>query len=93
MSQSDQINPEPSLGERYEAAAFTFCKAGTLMLLLGKWALLVTAVLAALLYFQAHRNGCKISRCVLKYPFWIGAFWAAIALIEAYRHLHQAGYV
>lgn len=75
-----------SLGERYEAAAFTFCKAGTLMLLLGKWALLVTAVCAAFLYLQAHRHGCSQSRCVMKYSLAIAVFWSAVAVVSAYRH-------
>lgn len=77
-----------SLGEHYEAAAFTFCKAGTLMLLLGKWALLATSIMAALLYLQAHRNGCRDSRCVLKYPLRIAAFWTVVALWTAYRQFH-----
>jgi len=76
----------PNLGERYEAAAFTFCKAGTLMLLLGKWALLITALCAAGLYLQAHRHGCRQSRCVMKFPLAIAGFWSLVAGICAYRH-------
>ena len=74
-----------SLGERYEAAAFTFCKAGTLMLLFGRWALLITALCAAALYFQAHRHGCKQSRCVMKYSLAIAGFWSVVALVCVYR--------
>ena len=80
--------PERSLGEQYEAAAFTFCKAGTLMLLLGNWALPVTAFMAALLYIQAHRSGCRVSRCVLKYPLLIGFFWSVVLVLTLYRRFH-----
>lgn len=69
-------------GERCEAVAFNFCKCATVVLLTGKYALPVAAGAAAFFYLQAHLKGYRQTRCVLKYPLLIAAFWSVVAAIS-----------
>lgn len=65
-------------GASYERLAFTFCKAATIVLLTGRFALPVTAGAATVFYLLAARHGVTGSRCILKRPLLIAAFWAVI---------------
>lgn len=76
-----------SKGEELEGTAFTFCKAATLVALSGKWALPVCAGGAALFYVLAYRHGKKDTRCVLRYPLLIAAFWGFIAVASLWHKL------
>jgi len=74
-------------GEVYEGIAFTFCKAATIILLTQKFALPVAAGAAAIFYLLADRYGQKETRCILKIPLLIAAFWGAICLGSLYAIL------
>jgi hypothetical protein len=82
-------NSLPSLtrAEKYERLAFTFCKMGTVGLLC--WLLtppifvLVVASVAVLLYGRALLLGLTRSRCFLRKPALIIAFWAVVAVADA----------
>jgi hypothetical protein len=65
-------------GQRYEKLAFTFCKAATVCLLCGRYALPVAASLAAVFYVAAWRRGVRETRCILRYPLLIAAFWITV---------------
>ena len=84
VTAADQnLAPEPrqkTPGERYEALAFTFCKTATLVLLTQKFALPVSAGLAAVFYILAQVHGKQDTRCILKHPVLIAAFWGSIAV-------------
>ncbi len=73
--------------EKYERLAFTFCKMGTVGLL--AWALtppifvLLVATVAIALYAKAVTLGVTRSRCFLRKPTLIIAFWAVVAVADA----------
>lgn len=71
----------PTTGQRYERLAFTFCKAATICLLCGRYALPVAGLAAAACYLAAWRQGVRESRCVLRYPLLIAAFWITVVAI------------
>jgi hypothetical protein len=73
-----------TLGEVYEGIAFTFCKAATIILLTGRFALPVAAGAAAIFFVLAFRAGKNDTRCILKKPLLIAAFWGSISLISLY---------
>jgi hypothetical protein len=81
--------PQKTKGELYEGIAFTFCKAATIILLTQKFALPVAAGAAALFYILADRHGKKDTRCILKVPLLIAAFWGAISLGSLYLTLRS----
>ena len=66
-------------GEIYEGIAFQFCKVATVALLAGRFVLPVASGLCALFYVLAYANGNRVSRCVLKYPLLIAAFYGCIS--------------
>jgi hypothetical protein len=70
-------------GKTVEGYAFTFCKAAFLALLFGKYAVLVLSVAAVVLYLAAYADGVRDWRCWVKPP-WVVAFFAAVALAQAY---------
>ena len=70
-----------SPGQRYEKLAFTFCKAATICLLAGRYALPVAGGLAALYYLASYRHGVRETRCVLRYPLLIAVFWISVIAI------------
>jgi hypothetical protein len=72
-------------GERSEALAFTFCKCATLVLLTGRYALLVASVGASLFYTVAYFKGKTDTKCVMKYPLLIAAFWGIIAAFMVFK--------
>jgi hypothetical protein len=73
--------------EKYERLAFTFCKMGTIGLL--AWVLtppifvLLVAAVAVALYGRALTLGLTRSRCFLRKPALIVAFWAVVAVADA----------
>ena len=79
----------PMRGEVYERVAFTFCKAATLILLTQRFALPVASGAAAIFYVLADRHGKKDTRCVLRVPLLIAAFWGAVCLVSLYATLHS----
>lgn len=99
LSAADQdMDPQPrprTPGERYEALAFTFCKTATLVLLTQKFALPVSAGLAAMFYILAQVNGKQDTRCILKHPVLIAAFWGSIAvcslILQLWPLFHRVG--
>ena len=76
-----------SRAEKYERVAFTFCKLGTTGLIC--WALtppifvLLVATIAIVLYGRALTLGLLRSRCFLRKPALIIAFWAVVAVADA----------
>jgi hypothetical protein len=85
MEETGTADPAPrakTKGEVYEGIAFTFCKAATIILLTQKFALPVAAGLAAVFYVLADLHGKKDTRCILKIPLLIAAFWGAVAVIS-----------
>jgi hypothetical protein len=73
--------------EKYERLAFTFCKMGTIGLM--AWLLtppifvLVVAAIAVVLYGRALTLGLVRSRCILRKPLLIIAFWSAVLVADA----------
>lgn len=65
-------------GEKLEGVAFTFCKAATICLIAGRFALPVAATLAAALFLAAFLKGQRESRCILRVPLLIAGFWVFI---------------
>ena len=76
---------EKTRGEAYEGIAFTFCKAATIILLTQKFALPVAAGACAVFYVLAWTHGKKDTRCVMRLPLLIAAFWGLIAAWSLYR--------
>ena len=77
IAMDDTIKKTP--GEVYEGIAFSFCKAATVALLFGKFALPVAAIACSVLYVMAHIKGKKETRCVLGPPLVVAAFWVVVA--------------
>jgi hypothetical protein len=85
--------PQPKTkGEIYEGIAFTFCKAATIILFTQKFALPVAAGAAAVFYILAEVHGKKDTRCILRVPLLIAAFWGAIAAASLYLLLRPAAH-
>ena len=83
--------PGRTRGEVYEGLAFTFCKAATIVLLTQKFALPVASGAAALFYVLADRHGKKDTRCTLRVPLLIAAFWGAVCLVSLYAMVRPLG--
>jgi len=77
-----------SRGEVIEGVAFQFCKVATVAFILGRWTLPVASGLAAGLYLWAFFSGKKDTRCVLRYPLVIAAFWAVVSAASVWMMLH-----
>ncbi|MDQ3879845.1 MAG: hypothetical protein M3295_02035 [Chloroflexota bacterium] len=79
--------PPLTTPQKWERLAFTFCKMGTVGLM--AWLLtppifvLLVATVAVALYARAFALGITRSRCILRRPLLIMAFWAAIAVADA----------
>ena len=74
-------------GEVWEGVAFSWCKAATLVLVISalrlqRFALPILAGGTAVFYLVAHFAGQKTSRCILKKPLIIAAFWGAISCLS-----------
>ena len=83
-AQRSAVPPAKTKGEVYEGIAFTFCKAATIILLTQRFALPVAAGAAAVFYILADVHGKKDTRCILRVPRIIAAFWGAICLGSLY---------
>jgi hypothetical protein len=69
-------------GEKYERLAFNFCKVATVVLLTGRYALVIASGAAAVLFLLSHRHGVHDSRCILKRPLLIATFWSVIFVVS-----------
>jgi thiol:disulfide interchange protein len=83
MKSAETIDRRAERGRELEGYAFTFCKAAFLALLFSKYALLVTALAAVVLYVAAAAHGVREWRCFVKPP-WVVAFFAAVVALQAY---------
>ncbi len=80
--------PRPKTrGEVYEGIAFTFCKAATIILIARDYALPAAAGACAVFYLLAYFYGKRDTRCLLRMPLLIAAFWGIIALVALYARL------
>lgn len=79
--------PPKGRGTIFEGIAFQFCKVATVTLIAGRFALPVAASLCAVFFVLAWFNGKRDTRCVLKYPLLIAAFWTVVAVIAFTRIL------
>jgi hypothetical protein len=74
--------------EKYERLAFTFCRLGTTGLI--AWVLgpplfvLLVAIAAIVLYAKSITLGVSWTKCFLRRPTLIIAFWAVVAVADAY---------
>ena len=81
------LHPAPTQAEKWEKAAFTFCKMGTTGLI--AWVLtppvfvLVVAAVAIVLYGRAIALGVTRSKCFLRKPTYIIGFWATVGIADA----------
>jgi hypothetical protein len=98
MTETESTKPGPTKtkGEKWEGVAFSWCKASTLVLLitmlqLGRFALPILAGGTAVFYIVAHFAGQQDSRCILKKPLIIAAFWGAISCFSLWILLRPVG--
>jgi hypothetical protein len=81
------VRPAPTQAEKWEKAAFTFCKMGTTGLI--AWVVtppvfvLAVAALAIVLYGRAIALGVTRSKCFLRKPTYIIGFWATVGIADA----------
>ena len=82
------VRPPLSRPEKYERLAFTFCRMGTVGLI--AWLVgpavfvLIVAIVAIALYAKAITLGVGWSKCFLRRPSYIIAFWVVVAVVDAY---------
>ena len=77
--------------EKTEAIAFNWCKVATILALLwllrlDRWALPIAAFTCAALFAAAHFQGARESRCILRKPLLIAAFWSAVGVLWLFLH-------
>ena len=92
----DTARPSPTRGEAWERVAFTFCRAGTIVLfaqlLVGsRYILPFVALSTALLYGVAVFFGKRDTRCILRVPWVVIAFWGVIGLAAVWLALRGSG--
>ena len=83
------VRPPLSRPEKYERLAFTFCRMGAVGLIEPRLVgpavfVLVVAIVAIVLYGRAMSLGVGWSKCFLRRPTLIIAFWAVVAVVDAY---------
>lgn len=74
-------------GEVFEGIAFNFCKAATILLItlpFQKFALPLVAGAAAVFFLLAHFSGKTDTRCIMRVPLLIAAFWGAISVVSLF---------
>jgi hypothetical protein len=82
------VRPTLTRPQKYEKLAFTFCRLGTTGLI--AWALgpprfvLIVAVIAIVLYVRSISLGVSWTKCLLRKPSLVVAFWAVVAAADAY---------
>jgi hypothetical protein len=79
--------PARTRGEVFEGIGFTFCRAATIILITQWLALPVAAGATALFYLLAIRHGQTSTRCLLRRPALVAAFWGAVFLVSLYTHV------
>jgi hypothetical protein len=84
MESQESTARQRTKGERYESLGFAFCRTATVILLAQKFALPVAAGAAAILYLLAYVNGQRDTRCILRRPLLIAAFWGVVCLLASY---------
>ena len=75
-----QVAPKTP-GDKLEGIAFTFCKAGTLVLIFGRYSLPAIATLASVLFLLAFLKGKKDTRCFLRFPILLAVVWGLVAVV------------
>jgi hypothetical protein len=68
-------------GPKFEGIAFSFCKAATVALVFQQFALPAAALLCAVFFILAVTFGKNDTKCVLRYPLIIAAFWLIVAAV------------
>ncbi|MGH2429697.1 MAG: hypothetical protein ACRDGV_12620 [Candidatus Limnocylindria bacterium] len=87
VSASALARPPLTPAEKWEKAAFTFCKMGTTGLI--AWVLtppvfvLLVSVVAIGLYARSITLGVSWSKCILRRPTLIIGFWAVVGVADA----------
>lgn len=82
------VRPPLTRPQKYEKLAFTFCRLGTTGLIV--WALgpprfvLIVAVVAIVLYLRSISLGVSWTKCLLRRPSLVVAFWAVVAAADAW---------
>ena len=76
-------------GEILEGIAFQFCKIATVSLIAGRYVLPVASGLCSVFYVAAHLKGKRDTRCVLKYPLLIAAFWGIVSVVSFFLVLFK----
>ena len=82
------VRPPLTRPQKYEKLAFTFCRLGTTGLIV--WALgpprfvLIVAVVAIVLYLRSISLGVSWTKCLLRKPSLVVAFWAVVAAADAW---------
>ena len=85
---STYLRPPLTRPQKYEKLAFTFCRLGTTGLI--AWVLgpplfvLIVAVAAIFLYLKSISLGVSWTKCLLRRPSLVVAFWAVVATLDAY---------
>ncbi len=89
-SKAELLPQEKTSGEKFEAIAFTFCKAATIILLTQKYALPVASGLAALFYVLAMLSGKTDTRCWAMSPPVIAGLWILVCIASTYLTLNPS---
>jgi hypothetical protein len=82
------VRPLLTRPQKYEKLAFTFCRLGTTGLI--AWALgpplfvLIVAVIAIGLYLKSISLGVSWTKCLLRKPSLVVAFWGVVAAADAW---------
>jgi len=82
------LRPPLTRSQKYEKLAFTWCRLGTTGLI--AWALgppqfvLIVALVAIGLYVKSITLGVTWTKCLLRKPSLVVAFWAVVAAADAY---------
>lgn len=77
----------PSTGRTYEGIAFSFCKAATVALICGRYALPIAALFAAGFFVAAYAKGERETRCFLGPPLVVAGFWVAVVALWTWNAL------
>jgi hypothetical protein len=80
----DASPPAKAKGDAYEKLAFNFCKAATIVLFTGRYALLIASGAATALYLLAYVHGKRDTRCMLRHPLLSAGFWGTVCLLSLY---------
>lgn len=82
------MKPNLQRGEAFEKIAFSFCKIAFFCLLTQKFALPLSALLAAIFFGLAVWNGKNDTDCWAKKPVFIALFWLVVAGVWVAHYFH-----